>query len=143
VDNVKTIEEIGHVQVHQVFMGTSCNGRLEDFQIAASILRGKHVAPGVRMICTPASRKTLLDGMKDGTFQALIEAGGVVTGPGCGACVGVHEGVLGDGEVCLATQPRNFKGRMGNPNSFIYLGSPAVAAASALKGEIADPREFL
>jgi 3-isopropylmalate/(R)-2-methylmalate dehydratase large subunit len=143
VDNVKTIEEIGSIQVNQVFIGTSCNGRLEDFQIAASILKGKRIAPRVRLICTPASRKTLLDGMRDGALQTLIEAGGVVTGPGCGACVGVHEGVLGDGEVCLATQPRNFKGRMGNPNSFIYLASPAVAAASALKGEIADPRELL
>lgn len=143
VDNTKTIRQAGDVKVDQVFMGTSTNGRLEDFQIAARILKGRQVAPSVRLIVTPGSRKVYLDGMKDGTFQTLMEAGGVVTGPGCGACVGVHEGVLGDGEVCVSTQNRNFKGRMGNPNAFIYLASPATAAATAITGKLTDPREFL
>jgi len=143
VDNVQPVRAVEPVAVNQVFIGTSTNGRLEDFRVAASILKGKKVARGVRLLITPGSRKTLLDGLGDGTFQALAEAGGVITGPGCGACVGVHEGVLGDGEVCVATQNRNFKGRMGNPNAFIYLASPATAAATAVTGKITDPREFL
>jgi 3-isopropylmalate/(R)-2-methylmalate dehydratase large subunit len=143
VDNVQPVNSAGSVPVHQVFIGTSTNGRLEDFRQAAAILKGKKVAGGVRLLITPGSRRVLLDGMADGTFQTLAEAGGVITGPGCGACVGVHEGVLGDGEVCVATQNRNFKGRMGNPNGFIYLASPATAAATAITGKITDPREFL
>ncbi|MEW6358949.1 MAG: 3-isopropylmalate dehydratase large subunit [Planctomycetota bacterium] len=143
VDNTKPIGEVDPVHVDQVFIGTSTNGRLEDFQQAAAILKGRKVAPGTRLIVTPGSRRVLLQGMADGTFQTLAEAGGVVTGPGCGACVGVHEGVLADGEVCLSTQNRNFKGRMGNPNAFIYLASPATAAATAITGRITDPRKFL
>ncbi|MFQ6111588.1 MAG: aconitase/3-isopropylmalate dehydratase large subunit family protein, partial [Nitrospinota bacterium] len=143
VDNVKTIDELGEVKVNEILLGTSCNGRLEDFQIAAGILKGRRVKPGVRLIVTPGSRRVYLEGMADGTFRTLVEAGAVITGPGCGACVGVHEGVLADGDVCLATQPRNFKGRMGNPKAFIYLGSPAVAAATAIQGVISDPRPLL
>ena len=143
VDNVKPVREAGSVAVHQVFIGTSSNGRLEDFQQAAAILKGKKVANGVRLLITPGSRKVLLDGLADGTFRTLAEAGGVITGPGCGACAGVHEGVLADGEVCVATQNRNFRGRMGNPHAFIYLASPATAAATAVTGRITDPREFL
>jgi 3-isopropylmalate/(R)-2-methylmalate dehydratase large subunit len=143
VDNVRAIEDVkDEVKVDQVFCGTSTNGRLEDFQIAASILKGKTLAKGVRLIATPGSRKVYLDGLADGTFATFMEAGGVITGPGCGACVGVHEGVLADGEVCISTQNRNFKGRMGNPNAFIYLVSPATAAASAVTGRLTDPREF-
>jgi 3-isopropylmalate/(R)-2-methylmalate dehydratase large subunit len=123
-------------------MGTSTNGRLEDFQIAARILEGKKVAAGTRLLVTPGSRKVLMEGYSDGTFQTLVEAGAVVTGPGCGACVGVHEGILADGEVCLSTQNRNFKGRMGNPEAFLYLASPATAAATAVAGKISDPREY-
>ncbi len=143
VDNTRTIEEIGEVRVDQVYLGTSCNGRLEDLQIAAKILKGKKVHPRTRMIVTPGSRSVYLEALKDGTMQVLIEAGAMALPAGCGACVGLHEGVLGDGEVCLATQPRNFQGRMGSPNSFIYLGSPAVAAATAIEGKIADPRKYL
>jgi 3-isopropylmalate/(R)-2-methylmalate dehydratase large subunit len=143
VDNVRPVAAVEPVAVNQVFIGTSTNGRLDDFRVAASILKGKKTAPGVRLLITPGSRRTLLDGLNDGTFQTLAEAGGIITGPGCGACVGVHEGVLGDGEVCVATQNRNFKGRMGNPNAFIYLASPATAAATAITGKITDPREFL
>jgi 3-isopropylmalate/(R)-2-methylmalate dehydratase large subunit len=143
VDNIKTIDEVGDIKVDQVYLGTSCNGRLEDFQIAAKILKGEKVHPKTRMIITPGSRLVYLEALKDGTLETLIESGGVALPPGCGACVGLHEGVLGDGEVCLATQPRNFQGRMGSPKSFIYLGSPAVAAATAIEGKIADPRKYL
>ncbi len=143
VDNIKRISEIGKVKVNEVLLGTSCNGRLEDLHIAASILKGHTINPGTRLIVTPASRRVYLEALNDGTIETFIEAGAVVTSPGCGACDGVHMGILGDGDVCLATQPRNFKGRMGNPNSFIYLGSPAVAAATALHGEITDPREMM
>jgi 3-isopropylmalate/(R)-2-methylmalate dehydratase large subunit len=143
VDNTKTIDEMEEVRVDQVFLGTSCNGRLEDLQVAASILKGKTIHPGTRMIVTPGSSLVYKEAMRDGTMEALVEAGALITPAGCGACVGLHEGVLGDGEVCLATQPRNFKGRMGSPKSFIYLGSPAVAAATAIEGKIADPRKYL
>ena len=143
VDNIKTIDGIGDIKVDQVYLGTSCNGRLEDFQIAAKILKGKKIHPKTRMIITPGSRLVYLEALKDGILETLIESGGVALPPGCGACVGLHEGVLGDGEVCLATQPRNFQGRMGSPKSFIYLGSPAVAAATAIEGKIADPRKYL
>jgi 3-isopropylmalate/(R)-2-methylmalate dehydratase large subunit len=143
VDNTKTIDEIGEIKVDQVYLGTSCNGRLEDFHIAAKILKGKKIHPKTRMIITPGSRQVYLEALKDGTMETLVEFGTLTMAPGCGACVGLHEGVLGDGEVCLATQPRNFKGRMGSPKSFIYLGSPAVAAATAIEGKIADPRKYL
>ena len=143
VDNIKTIDEIGEVKVDQVYLGTSCNGRLEDFQVAAKILKGKKIHPKIRLIITPGSRQVYLEALKDGTMEILIESGALAMPPGCGACVGLHEGVLGDGEVCLATQPRNFKGRMGSPKSFIYLGSPALAAATAIEGKIADPRKYL
>ncbi len=143
VDNTKTIDEIGEVKVDQVFLGTSCNGRLEDLHIAARILRGRTIYPKTRMIVTPGSHLVYKEALKDGTMEIFIESGALVTSPGCGGCVGLHEGVLGDGEVCLATQPRNFKGRMGSPKSFIYLGSPAVAAATAIEGKIGDPRKYL
>jgi len=143
VDNTRTIDEIGEVKVDQVFLGTSCNGRLEDLHIAARILKGKTIHPKTRMIVTPGSRLVYREALRDGTVEGFVESGALITSPGCGGCVGLHEGVLGDGEVCLATQPRNFKGRMGSPKSFIYLGSPAVAAATAVEGKIADPRKYL
>jgi len=143
VDNTKTIDHIGEVKVDQVFVGTSCNGRLEDLRIAAGILKGRTIHPRTRLIVTPGSHLVYTEALKDGTIEIFAEAGGLVTPPGCGACIGLHEGVLGDGEVCLATQPRNFQGRMGSPKSFIYLGSPATAAATAIEGKIADPRKYL
>jgi 3-isopropylmalate/(R)-2-methylmalate dehydratase large subunit len=143
VDNTRPIDQIGEIKVNQVFLGTSCNGRLEDLHIAAKILKGRTIRPNTRMIVTPASRLVYREALKDGTLETFVESGALVTPPGCGGCVGLHEGVLGDGEVCLATQPRNFQGRMGSPKSFIYLGSPAVAAATAIEGRIADPRKYL
>lgn len=143
VDNVNPVREVNDVRVDQVFMGTCTNGRMEDFRVCASILKGRKVAKGTRTIVTPGSKDELLAGMADGTFQTLIEAGCTIMTPGCGACVGVHAGVLADGEVCLSTQNRNFKGRLGNPEGFIYLASPATAAATAVTGVLTDPREFL
>ena len=143
VDNTKKISEIEGIKINQVYIGTCTNGRLEDLHIAANILKGKEVASGLRLIVVPASREVYLKAMADGTLQILAEAGASILAPGCGPCVGVHEGILGDGERVLSTQNRNFKGRMGNPNGFIYLSSPATAAASAIKGEITDPRKLL
>ena len=142
-DNTRTVGELGDVAVQQVYIGTCTNGRLSDLHVAASILKGRKVAAGVRLLVTPPSRTIFQQALADGTIATLVEAGAAVTAAGCGACVGVHDGVLGDGEVCLSTQNRNFQGRMGNPKGLIYLASPAVAAATAIEGRIADPREYL
>jgi 3-isopropylmalate/(R)-2-methylmalate dehydratase large subunit len=141
VDNGVPVGETVGTPIHQVFIGTCTNGRLEDLEIAARLLGGKKARS--RLIVAPASRGILLEAMKRGYLQTLAEAGAMLVPPGCGPCLGVHLGVLGDGENCLSTANRNFQGRMGNPNSFIYLASPATAAATAIKGEIADPRGFL
>ena len=141
VDNTALAKDLSDVKIDQVFIGTCTNGRIGDLQVAADILAGKQAAGGVRLLVGPASRETYLEADRRGLLRIFVEAGGTVLPPGCGPCVGVHQGVLGSGEVVLATQNRNFKGRMGNPGGFIYLSSPATAAASALAGRITDPRE--
>jgi 3-isopropylmalate/(R)-2-methylmalate dehydratase large subunit len=143
VDNTALAQDLSDVKIDQVFIGTCTNGRIGDLQVAADILKGKQTASGVRLLVGPASRETYLEADRRGLLKIFVEAGGIILPPGCGPCVGVHQGVLGSGEVVLATQNRNFKGRMGNPEGFIYLASPATAAASALAGKIADPREVL
>jgi len=140
VDNVKPVEDIGKVRIDQVVIGSCTNGRLDDLEVAAGILNGKRVARGVRMLVFPASWRIYRRALAKGYLAQLAEAGAVIMNPGCGCCLGVHQGALGDKEVALSTTNRNFKGRMGNPNAEVYLCSPAVAAASALTGFITDPR---
>jgi 3-isopropylmalate/(R)-2-methylmalate dehydratase large subunit len=141
VDNVKGIDAVSGTKIQQIVIGSCTNGRLDDLEIAAGLLRGKRVATGVRMLVFPASWKTYRQAMRAGYLADLMDAGAVIMNPGCGCCLGVHEGALGDGETALSTTNRNFKGRMGNPASDVYLCSPAVAAASAVTGVITDPRQ--
>ena len=138
VDNVKPASELSNVKLNQVFIGTCTNGRIEDLRIAAQVLKGNKVAPDVRLIIAPASRDIYLKAAKEGLLEIFLESGANLIPAGCGPCVGVHGGILGDNEVCLATQNRNFQGRMGNVNGFIYLSSPYVAAKSAIKGYISQ-----
>lgn len=139
VDNVKPVKKLGRVKVNQIVIGSCTNGRLDDLAIAARILRGQKIARGVRMLVFPASFRIYQQALQLGYLATLIKAGAVIMNPGCGCCLGVHEGALGDSEVALSTTNRNFKGRMGNPKAEVYLCSPAVAAASALTGYITDP----
>ncbi|MFP4368375.1 MAG: 3-isopropylmalate dehydratase large subunit [Candidatus Kapaibacterium sp.] len=141
VDNVKDIDEVEGTEIDQIVIGSCTNGRLEDLEIAAGILRGKKVSKNVRMLVFPASAKIYSQAIDKGYVQDLTLAGAVVMNPGCGPCLGVHQGALGDGERALATTNRNFKGRMGNPNAEVYLSSPAVAAASALTAVITNPQK--
>ena len=140
VDNVKPISEVAGKKLNQIVIGSCTNGRLDDLEAAAKILKGKHVADGTRMLVFPASWRIWQKAVKLGYIQALAQAGAVVCNPGCGPCLGIHQGALADNEVALATTNRNFKGRMGNPNAEVYLCSPAVAAASAIAGHIIRPK---
>jgi 3-isopropylmalate/(R)-2-methylmalate dehydratase large subunit len=141
VDNVQPIEQMVGKKINQVVIGSCTNGRLDDLAVAAKIMKGQKVAQGTRMLIFPASARIYQQALGKGYVGVFMQAGAVVMNSGCGPCLGVHEGALGDGEVALSTTNRNFKGRMGNPNSEVYLCSPAVAAASALTGVITDPRK--
>ncbi len=141
VDNVKPVDAVAGTKVQQIVIGSCTNGRLDDIAAAARILRGRKVAPGTRMLVFPASGRIFQQALEEGYVLELMKAGAVVMNSGCGPCLGVHEGALGDGEVALSTTNRNFKGRMGNPNAEVYLCSPETAAASALAGVITDPRK--
>jgi 3-isopropylmalate/(R)-2-methylmalate dehydratase large subunit len=141
VDNVRPLGEARGRKVHQIVIGSCTNGRLDDIEVAARMLKGRHVHESTRLLVFPASWRIYSEANRRGWLQDLVDAGAVVMNPGCGPCLGVHQGALGDGEVALATTNRNFKGRMGNPNAEVYLSSTAVAAASALTGVISDPRE--
>jgi 3-isopropylmalate/(R)-2-methylmalate dehydratase large subunit len=140
VDNVAPVGEVAGTCVDQVVVGTCTNGRVDDLVVAANILRNRRVAPGVRVLVFPASRATYLEALGIGALATLAEAGCIIMNPGCGPCLGAHEGVLAAGEVCLSTANRNFRGRMGSTEAEVYLCSPATAAASALYGRITDPR---
>ncbi len=141
VENTKPIGDVVGTHIDQVFLGSCANAKFEDLAVAASILRGRRIHPNVRFIITPGSRQIMLQAMRTGVLATLVESGGTLTNPGCGACAG-DGGILADGEVCLSTANRNFLGRMGSRKSSIYLCSPATLAASAIKGVISDPREF-
>jgi 3-isopropylmalate/(R)-2-methylmalate dehydratase large subunit len=140
-DDVHDVSAYAGTPVTYGFIGTCTNGRLNDLQSAAAILKNKKIPSGVRLVIAPASRQVLLDAVQDGTLQILIEAGASIINSGCGPCVGTHDGVPGDGEVVISAANRNFRGRMGNPRSEIYLASPATVAASVLNGRITVPSQ--
>lgn len=142
VDATQPLRDLVGTKVHQAFLGTCTNGRLEDLAAAAEIVKGKHVAAGCRLLIVPASSQVMNDALKLGYIQTFMEAGAMIGTPGCGPCMGNHMGVLAPGEVCISSANRNFKGRMGQPDAGIYLASPAVVAASAIAGSIADPRDI-
>lgn len=142
-ENTKTTDECGEVKIDQVVIGSCTNGRLEDMAMAAKILKGRHVAKNVRCIVIPATQQVYLDCIKNGYMETFIEAGCAVSTPTCGPCLGGHMGILAKGERAVATTNRNFVGRMGHPESEVYLASPAVAAASAITGKISDPSEVM
>ncbi len=143
VDNVKPINRLKNIKIDEAFVGTCTNGRLEDLKIAASVLKKGQVHKYVKMIVAPASKSIFEKALKAGIIADFVKAGACVVAPGCGPCVGTHNGVPAKGENVISTANRNFKGRMGNPDAFIYLGSPATVAASAIEGKITDPRKYL
>jgi len=142
IDNVQKISEVAGTKMHQAFLGSCTNGRYEDLEIAAKILDGNKVHADTRLIITPASQEIWLKASKTGLFDIFINAEAVVCNPNCGACFGAHQGMLASGENCISSSNRNFIGRMGSEGAGIYLGSPATVAASAIKGELVDAREF-
>ena len=143
VDNVETVSAVEGKPIDQAFLGTCTNGRLEDIEVATRIVKGKKIARNVRFIVSPASEDIYFAAFNNGYLQDLVKAGATICNPSCGACVGRHEGVLCEGEVCVSSMNRNFSGRMGSPEAEIILASPATVAASALAGKIVDPRDYL
>ena len=143
VDNVKSVSEIEEILVNQAFIGSCTNARGEDLEAAAAILKGRKVHPGTRLLVIPASQEIAIQMARSGVIQTLLEAGAMLGPPGCGPCGGGHLGILAPGEIAISSTNRNFKGRMGSPESFVYLASPETVAASAIEGKIADPREYL
>ena len=141
VQNTKPVGMVAGTRIDQAFLGSCANAKYEDLAVAARILKGRKVHPDVRLIVTPGSKQIMLEAMNSGVLQTLMESGGMITNPGCGACAG-DGGMLADGEVCLSTANRNFLGRMGSNKSQVYLASPATLAASAIQGSIADPRDY-
>ena len=141
LDDVVPVEVVVGTKFNKAFVGTCTNGRVEDFEIMAKILRGKKIHRDVNMICVPASQDVYLEAMEKGYLATLVRAGAAIDTPSCAACAGIHTGVAGDGDIVLSAGNRNMKGRMGSKNAQIYLTSPAVVAASAIRGEITDPRE--
>jgi 3-isopropylmalate/(R)-2-methylmalate dehydratase large subunit len=143
VDNVVPVEEVEGLEIQEVLIGTCTNGRLSDLRSAARILQNRKVHQDVRLLIAPASRSILQEAIKEGLVEIFLSAGAIVLPPGCGPCVGTHQGIPADGERVLSTANRNFKGRMGNPNAEIYLASPLTCAASAIEGKITDPRKYI
>lgn len=139
--NIKPVSKIGRVKIDQVVIGSCTNGRISDLRMAAKIIKGKKVHPHLRLVVIPATQAIYLEAMKEGLLEIFVKAGGVVSTPTCGPCLGGHMGILAEGEACLATTNRNFMGRMGDKNSFVYLANPAVAAATAVAGRIVHPAE--
>jgi 3-isopropylmalate/(R)-2-methylmalate dehydratase large subunit len=140
--NTRTIDNVGNVKIDQVIIGSCTNGRIEDMRVAASVLKGRKVHPDVRCIIIPATQKIWKQSMDEGLFDIFIDSGAAVSTPTCGPCLGGHMGILAKGEKAVATTNRNFVGRMGDPESEVYLASPAVAAASAVAGKIASPEDL-
>lgn len=143
VDNVKPLSEAGNIIADQVFIGSCTNGRLEDLEAAARIIAGRKVSPSTRLIVIPASQGIYLEAERRGYLRTFIQAGGVVCNPNCGPCLGGHMGILADGETCVSTSNRNFVGRMGSTAAKVYLTSPQTAAATAIEGKLADPRNYM
>ncbi|HTS63810.1 MAG TPA: aconitase family protein, partial [Candidatus Acidoferrales bacterium] len=141
VDRVKPLSALGDIPVHQAVLGSCTNGRLEDLEIAASIVAGRTVHPRTRLIVIPASQQIFRAAIRAGYIETLVAAGAIVNPPGCGPCVGVHQGILAAGETCVSSTNRNFLGRMGSKDSLVYLASPAVVAASAIAGRITHPQD--
>jgi homoaconitase/3-isopropylmalate dehydratase large subunit len=146
VDNVKPVGAVEGIELDQAFIGSCANGRLEDLELASQLLR-KHratrIAATTRFIVAPASQEVYLKALHKGILRSFIRAGAIVLNPGCGPCIGAHQGVLAPSERCIASTARNFRGRMGSPDAEIYLASPATVTASAIEGKITDPRKFL
>jgi 3-isopropylmalate/(R)-2-methylmalate dehydratase large subunit len=142
VDNVKPVSEIGNIPIEQAFIGSCTNGRLEDLQVAAQVLKGRKIKDGVRALVIPASQEVYRQAMREGLLEIFTDAGAIVCGSACGPCLGGHIGLLAAGETCVSSSNRNFIGRMGSIQANVYLASPATVAASAVTGKITDPAEL-